>query len=154
MPPLSLPSPIMNVSDVTEEAAGKLLMYIRSRYSNKAGAEADRHRINAHHIFCGRASMPPARRLAVNLKAMLNVLADKNVQSVIPDGLTGEELEALIWLQTRNIGSDMRETAQGLLNVYERYQLLASLSLPFRKERKRVWNVELVKAERSAGGTA
>ena len=75
----------------------------------------------------------------------MTLLAEREVRSVIPDGLTERERRALIVLQARNIPRQVLETAQGLLNVYERYQLLAAVGGMFRVERARPWEKSRVR---------
>jgi hypothetical protein len=89
--------------------------------------------------------MRPEKRLATNLKTLLVLLAENNIRSVIPDGLTEAELSALIVLQTHDVPPALRETAQGLLNVYERFMLLGSVGRMFRKEKARPWEDNLVR---------
>ncbi len=139
--PVQLPEPILSVSCVTEEEVRELGDALAAlRGSPRASTQ----------ILGYLAALPPANRLAVNLGAFFNLLAARNVRSVIPDGLTQRELQALIALQSHAIPAKLRETAQGLLNVYERYSMLAAVGRMFREERARPWEVGIVRTTTAA----
>lgn len=133
---LQLPEPLVAVFCVTEAEVQGLLTHLQQGPADQADKTS--------RLFRRLAQKTPARRLASNLRALMRLLATETVYSVIPDGLTRTELEALIVLQTRQFPLRLQETAQGLLNVYERCVLLAAVGRMFRLERNRHWEIDLV----------
>lgn len=126
--PLYLPEPILNAAPVTVEAAEELLSVLIQARGPKAA--------KTFMLMSRLSAMAPAQRLEHNLKTLLHLVANNNVRSVIPDGLTPDELQALIVLQTYDIPASVKETSQGLLHVNERYQLLAAVGRMFREARR------------------
>jgi len=83
--------------------------------------------------MCG---MRPHTRLVRNLKLTLSLMEMGQARISSPPGLTAREHEALIEVERMNLPADIKDIAQGLLNVYERFQLLHILEPRLRKARK------------------
>jgi hypothetical protein len=78
-------------------------------------------------LFAKLAIMPPAARLAVNLKVLVGRMVRKPIYHVFKDGLSPTEHAALVALDMRGLSLRSRETAHGLLNVHERWCAIKSL---------------------------
>jgi hypothetical protein len=117
------------VSCVTKDELGRLTRFILSLPGEK--------REWLFRVTYRLSKLSPADRLASNLRVLLGLMKERDVQGVIPDGLTQDELRVLTVLQTQQAPAEIQETAQGLFNVYERYQLHAAVASMFRKERRR-----------------
>ncbi len=76
--------------------------------------------------------LPPARRLAVNMKAMLDRMAQAEVCDVFRDGLDEKEQTALIELQVKDASPRMKEIAHGLLCIDERSAFVQSMGSMFK----------------------
>lgn len=87
----------------------------------------------AHNLFVMRASEQPVRRLAINLKSTLGLMALVEIHDVLADGLSGEELHALFQLEDLECENSLLEIAHGLLHVHERWVMLKSMSRKFRE---------------------
>ena len=83
------------------------------------------------------AAMPPALRLAINLKTCLQLLADKGVENVLRDGLTRDELETLKEIDSSGITTESRRTAHSLMDIEARIQLVTVFKGMFRDMRTR-----------------
>lgn len=81
------------------------------------------------------AGYPPDLRLAMNLKTLLGLMVYREIQNILRDGLTQYERHALAELDRLGFSVKHRETAHGLLNVHERWQMLKKLSDIFRKSK-------------------
>lgn len=130
-----LPDPITSVYEVSEDEAREL---VETLGRIRGGTSATR----AYNVFSRLVRMKPVERLSHNLKAFIDLLSKDNVSSVISDGLTKGERDALIAVHTNPGLYHLGEIAQALLNVYERYQLLAALGKIYRQERVKTWLVE------------
>ena len=123
-PPLLLPSPSLNTSRLSAEeleAFGVLLE--QNRRSPLTGIPWT--------VFHSLLIMPPRARLARNLKVILDRLVQGPIESIMRDGLQDSEQVALLALEKLGASSELKMTAQSLLNVYERYQLAAALGGAF-----------------------
>lgn len=93
------------------------------------------------NLLRSRADMPPPIRLAVNLKSLIDVYAQKlEVNSVVQDGLSEVEESALYELALKDADSTTSTIAQSLLHIQERYalqQFLRPLFLGFKLCQKR-----------------
>jgi hypothetical protein len=83
--------------------------------------------------------MQPAVRLARNLKIVLGILALQPITNLIPEGLQDSEQAALLELEHVGIPAEDKSIAQGLLNLYERQQLVLAGRMMFHGERVRKW---------------
>ncbi len=83
-------------------------------------------------LFERLAKLPPARRLAVNLKCLLDLMAKREVTNILRDGLTDQERNALIDLQVKNMTPRIREIGHGLLCIDERFEFVELLGLRFK----------------------
>ena len=94
-------------------------------------------------LFHARFLMRPDVRLAVNIKALISQLITrhKNVHSVIPDGLTDAEFEALTDIAERGLDPITNAIAHSLLNVEERNATLSVLK-PLFDETKKMYRTE------------
>ena len=75
-------------------------------------------------------------RLAVNMKALLNLMVDGPIYNVLTEGLTSQEHAALVELDVRGLPIDAREVAHGLLNVHERWVAMRFFRGFFKKATK------------------
>lgn len=78
------------------------------------------------------AHMPPARRLAVNLKSLADIMAEREVTDVAQDGLTEKERGALIELHRRGATPRVRQIASALLAVEERSDFVGYMGRCFK----------------------
>lgn len=76
--------------------------------------------------------MPPAIRLSVNLKVLLEIIGRKNVQDVLRDGLAPHEKDTLIEMQVRDMTPRARELAHALLCIDERVAFVGSMGPAFK----------------------
>jgi hypothetical protein len=83
-------------------------------------------------VFIPLMSMPPYRRLAMNLGRMLDRMAGVQIRNVLEDGLAAEEQAALLELELHEASDTILGVAHGLLNVHERWFLLKSVGSKFR----------------------
>ena len=116
--------PILVESVLTETKTRALLQVLSRKF-----AITDKLRV----FFESLISMRADARLARNLKiAIRQILAND-------DRLFDEnERETLRRLDTAGMASEEKQTAQALLNVYERYQLVKVLTPLFQRARTRV----------------
>ena len=128
--PVQLPviTPILTVSQ--EFTAQGLQEFLHA-------LETGKHLGAAGELFRTLSLLPPAYRLCRNLKVLVSLMGDGEVESVILDGLSKGERNALYCLERSNCDPQIREAAQSLLNVYERYQLMQSLGPAFRQARRK-----------------
>ena len=84
------------------------------------------------YLFWSLAGLTNETRLARNLKITIGLLADGDEQLFNQD-----ELKSLSVLSRANLETAHKETAQALLNVYERYQLVQVLQPLFCRARMR-----------------
>jgi hypothetical protein len=78
------------------------------------------------------AHMPPAVRLATNLKTVLDVLMTKEVSNMLQDALTRDEREVLMAIDASSMSLESRRTAHSLLNVDTRVREMTALHKLFR----------------------
>jgi hypothetical protein len=83
-------------------------------------------------LFDRLSKLPPARRLSVNLKTLLDLMASKDVVEVLRDGLTQQERAALIELHTNEATPKMMEIAHALLCIDERDEFICSAGQTFK----------------------
>ena len=88
---------------------------------------------DARLLLAKLAILPPAARLAVNLRILVSRMVNKPIYNVFRDGLTPSEHAALVELDMRGLTLQSRETAHGLLNVHERWCAIKSLRRLFRQ---------------------
>lgn len=91
-------------------------------------------------LFLKLAQLPPVRRLALNLKVVLDRMAAQPVSSVLPDGLETDELEALKEVDASGMDMPLRQAAHSLLNIEQRAQMLECVGRTFREQRTRASN--------------
>ena len=87
-------------------------------------------------MLAKRASMPPAVRLTVNLKSLLNLMVDGPIYNLLTEGLTSQEHSALVELDVRGLPVNTREVAHGLLNIHERWVVMRMLRSFFKRATK------------------
>jgi hypothetical protein len=94
-------------------------------------------------LLHSRYLMTPEIRLSVNIKALVSQLVakHKNVDSVIPDGLTDAEHDALVGIAERGIDPISNAIAHSLFNIEERNAALAVLK-PLFNETKKMYKTE------------
>ncbi len=90
-------------------------------------------------LFQQLCQMPPAVRLSRNLKVVLSILAKQGIADVMQDGLIAAEKTALLDLEHLGAPAELKAVAQGLLNICERAQLVATTQAMYREERARRW---------------
>lgn len=95
----------------------------------------------AYRLFSQLGRLHPVHRLVRNLGTVLRTLGHGPVENIIRDGLTEVEYQALVQLERLNAPSSIRATAQGLLNVYERGQMVEAAQQLFQEERHRRWEI-------------
>ena len=78
----------------------------------------------------------PVVRLALNLTRFLELTAQKEIKTVLEDGLTVEEKALLCALDSVGLPIPLREVAHGLLNVHARWKVLQTLKKPFGEARR------------------
>lgn len=81
-------------------------------------------------LMLGRARLRPRHRLAVNLKTALALTAVREIRNSIPDLLDAGELAALVELEAAP--EWLRDTAQSLLDLHDRWDLVKAVSRKFR----------------------
>lgn len=72
-------------------------------------------------LFVRRAELSPIIRLEVNLKEMLKGKYLGSGGTVVKEGVTPEEREALIETDSSNLPEKYREICHGLLNIHARW---------------------------------
>tara|TARA_Y100000310_G_scaffold336041_1_gene419579 strand:+ start:1034 stop:1477 length:444 start_codon:yes stop_codon:yes gene_type:complete len=94
-------------------------------------------------LLHARYLMAPDVRLAVNIKALVSQLIakHKNVHSVIPDGLTDKEHDALVLIAERGVDPITNAIAHSLFNIEERNAALLVLR-PLFDETKKMYRTE------------
>lgn len=132
---LPMPSPILNTSVTTceeETRLGLALVELEDRTPRNADFAKSWLRIHeALNLFVHLGKMSPRVRLARNLKVLLDQMVRMPIESIIRDGLDMKERHALVVLEQYEFPSELKVTAQALLNVYERYQVALSLRHAF-----------------------
>ena len=83
------------------------------------------------------ACMPPAVRLAVNLKDTISLMSDQDVTNPLVDGLPSDVREVLIAVDSASISLESRRTAHSLFNVEARVKVIETMSGYFRDTRTR-----------------
>lgn len=101
-----------------------------------------RIKLGTQDLFQQLVRMHPAHRLSRNLSSLLTALGRRPVENVIHDGLSKWELDSLVDLERLGVSAKFKAVAQGLLNVYERYQMLETVRPIYEEERRRKWNIE------------
>lgn len=81
------------------------------------------------------AGMPPAARLAANLRSVLAIMAKKEVANLLVDGFTDDERAVLLEADTHLPEKAARITAYALFDVEERGKLADVLEAAFRSAR-------------------
>lgn len=88
---------------------------------------------SSYHLFERLVKLPPARRLAVSLKCLLDIMAKRTVSDTMREGLTDSERDALIDLQVKNMTPRIREIGHGLLCIDERFEFIEVMGPHFTK---------------------
>jgi phenylpyruvate tautomerase PptA (4-oxalocrotonate tautomerase family) len=122
----SLPYPIGRLDQISTERVQRLLT--RLCQCRRASA--------AKELFSKLADMLPAARLSRNLKEALTALVTRDVDSVIRDTLREDEKAAVVLLEEMQLEVELRETAQILLNISERYELVVTWGRAFQDLRQ------------------
>lgn len=87
---------------------------------------------DCQYMFWSLVGLPAHTRLARNLKITIGLLRDGDGQL-----FNADELRVLGLLSRANLETAHKETAQAILNVYERYQLTQVLQPLFQRARLR-----------------
>jgi len=125
--PLPQPVRLANTSHVSEQDCCWFFEQLR-------GARAHE---KIHQAFWELACMPPGIRLARNLKKLLDCLANGPADNFMRDAFTEQERYDLIDLQP--LKAEVRDIAERLLNVAERYQLFLATKDVFQKAQATRW---------------
>jgi hypothetical protein len=83
------------------------------------------------------AQMPPAVRLSVNIKSVVDKLSTGDIQNVLLDGLSQHERDVLEELSVAGVSRDAQRTAHSLLNIDVRANVVAALRRTFKDMRSR-----------------
>jgi hypothetical protein len=110
-PRLPVPTPVVNTAAFMEED------YIAFR-----DWLAERSDLGLLPIFHPLIVMAPAERLKRNLAVTLKIICAKTIQTMLRDGVTEKERDALITLERARAPEFIRWAAYQLLNIEERYQ--------------------------------
>lgn len=78
------------------------------------------------------ASMPPAIRLVVSLKNTLELMRERNVTNALLDGLTADERDALIAIDSSGMSMETRRTAHSLFYIEARALMIELFGELFR----------------------
>lgn len=102
-------------------------------------AEILRHRLSprCYGVIKNLAQMPPAVRLALNIKTVVNQLSQFNVSDVLSTGITRKEREVLEEIDASSISSEARRTAHSLMSIDVRANVISSLRGVFKDMRTR-----------------
>ena len=97
-------------------------------------AEILKHRLSlrAYGMMKRYAQMPPAYRLAVSLKTVIGLMADKDVTDVMSGGLTKDERGTLSEIDGSGMSLESRRTAHSLLDIEFRTWQIDAFSRIFR----------------------
>lgn len=88
-------------------------------------------------VITARAYMPPEHRLSYNLRTLFALMAEHDVESVILDGLDTNERDILYDLERKKCSDWIKEVAQSLFNISERYQAIRAFGPAFRANRRK-----------------
>lgn len=85
--------------------------------------------------FTYLSRQPPLRRLSINLRILLTVVAERQIQisNVLEHGLVPAEKSALVELDLRGVPIEARQIAHGLFNVHERWKMLKTMAKSLRE---------------------
>jgi len=83
------------------------------------------------------AQMPPTYRLAVSMKTVIGLMADKDVADVMSEGLTKDERGTLVEIDGSGMSLESRRTAHSLLDIEYRTRLVDTFGRIFRDTRTR-----------------
>lgn len=86
-------------------------------------------------LLAKKAAQPPPIRLKTNLESTLGRMAQGEVKSVLTDALAPAERRALVELDLKQLPTEMREIAHGLLNIHERWLVMKSMRRSFDQTR-------------------
>ena len=92
------------------------------------------------------AQLPPALRLAHNLRVYLGEAVQNRVDNVLTGGMSKLEREVLSELDLAQLSLQSREIAHGLFNVHERWILKRALSAKFDEAYRSSANVYVLRA--------
>jgi hypothetical protein len=84
------------------------------------------------NVFFNLATYNPTHRLAINLRVVLGQMALREIRNVPKDLLSEREYKALVELHLVGVPEKQLEVAHWLLNLYDRWIMLKSLSKSFR----------------------
>ena len=130
-----LPTRLTSASRVSVEEAASFMKLIYELLRKK------RIHVNTSYLFFQLVKLHPVHRLSRNLSSLLHMLSKGVTENVIHDGLSKQELNALMELELAGVSTKVKAVAQGLLNVYERYQMLETARGLFETERLRKWDI-------------
>jgi len=135
-PPVDIP--VLQSSAGVSQARCKAFMALCTALQ-KRGRLTDK----SYNLFDSLRKQSPSSRLARNLSTVLQRLSAASITAPLADLLTKREWRAVVEIQKACQDWEMRATAQGLLNVREREQLVKVASGMFREERARHWDPPL-----------
>lgn len=83
-------------------------------------------------LFKRLAYTVPVFRLALNLKTVIGQLCTRDVSNILTDGLTEDEHDALVEVDSSSMPLEARRTAHSLLDIDARIKLRDTLTGVFR----------------------
>lgn len=117
-PPVALPAIVEDTTPTLDELADFLAM-------------CEKFRTDKLDVLVKLAGMRLVHRLHRNCVVVINLLAEREIESVIPQGLLPNEQEALLFLARRGVSGDDQAIAQSLLHIQTRQQLVDTLKKSF-----------------------
>ena len=109
---------------VTDDRLTELLGAIHGKVSPKT-----------YGVLLRLAKMPPAVRLTVNIKTLLDLLVGTHIENVLREGLMQDEFEALVEIDRLGISTSAKETAHSLMDIDDRLAAVNALNATYRDRR-------------------
>jgi hypothetical protein len=97
------------------------------------------YRLSSHciEVIKRMASLPPLIRLMVNLKQVLTLIKEQDIQPDLRAVLTPDEYTVLLEIDSSNMGIESRRTAHSLFDIEARIKFVASYGGTFKDVRLR-----------------
>jgi hypothetical protein len=118
------PKRVHSITNPTKERLIELFLFMQRQCDSEKGP--------AVRALLSLMTLLPPKRLALNLRIMLERMTTLQIRNVLEDGLRDEEKAALLELELRGASDELLGVAHGLLNVHERWFLLKSVGSKFR----------------------
>jgi len=109
---------------VTDDRLTELLGAIHGKVSPKT-----------YGVLLRLAKMPPAVRLTVNIKTVLDLLVGNNIEDILREGLTQDEFETLVEIDRLGVSPSAKETAHSLMDIDDRLAAVNALNATYRDRR-------------------